>query len=340
MLPERDEVGKLGAVWLKRLWASHMTLPKRSSAERAEEWQAWHTVLSALELAQEPTVKYLHTQRPSFEQFEDWILEFNGGVIDKARIERLNDVMMGREVSPQVREMQNAIEAMDPVLDADALAHWDEHGWVLLKNAISAEAAEQTAQVVWQAQGMDADDPNDWGRRGPLQQCVFVQMFRHPVLDANRHSARIHKAYAQLWGRTDLWATTDRIGFNAPVTPEFPFPGPGIHWDVSLVQPIPFGIQGLIYLTDTAADQGAFALVPGMHRTIGPWLQSLPEGVDPRQYACEHLSMTPIAGQAGDMVLWHQALAHGPTPNRASVPRLVHYLTMFPADFGFIPEWL
>ncbi|MGE5476238.1 MAG: phytanoyl-CoA dioxygenase family protein, partial [Bacteroidales bacterium] len=138
----------------------------------------------------------------------------------------------------------------------------------------------------------------------------------------------------------DLWASTDRVGFNPPERTDRPFPGPGIHWDVSLVQPVPLGIQGIIYLTDTRADQGAFALVPGMHRTIGEWVAALPPGTNPNHHAAKTLTMTPIAGRAGDMILWHHALPHGPTPNHSDRPRLVQYLKLFPADFGHHPEWL
>jgi hypothetical protein len=55
-----------------------------------------------------------------------------------------------------------------------------------------------------------------------------------------------------------------------------------LHWDVSLARPIPFGLQGILYLADTAANQGAFTCVPGFHRKIDSWLENLPAGSDPR----------------------------------------------------------
>lgn len=340
MLADKFETGALGVVWLKRLWSYWRNGASDQNAEPAETWRASHVIMSALGLGQEPTLSYMFLTRPSFEEFENWIIANNGAPFDPRQIARVNAALTGAPPPAEAARWLAELEAAPPVLDAEDLDHWDRHGWVLLKNAITTQAAENSAQVVWQAQGMNPDQPQDWGRFGPRQQCVFVQMFRHPVLDANRRSARIHKAYAQLWGHGDLWASTDRIGFNAPISKSFPFPGPGIHWDVSLIQPIPLGIQGLIYLTDTQADQGAFALVPGMHRSIASWLDSVPAGISPRDHAAKTLTMTPIAGKAGDMVLWHHALAHGPTPNTAQQPRLVQYLTMFPADFGYIPEWL
>lgn len=339
-IADKMEVGALGVVYLKRLWSSWATGHQWASGERVEHWRAMYVLFSGLGLGIEETLKHVGQTRPSFEAFEAWVLDRNGGFISPDVTARINAALTGAAPPPEALAHAQAIEQAPPVLSDDDLAHWAEHGWVVLHDAISGEACRATAQTVWDAQGMSPDSPMDWDRAGPNQQCVFVQLFRHPALDANRRSARIHKAFAQLWGTADLWASTDRVGFNPPVTPLRPFPGPGIHWDVSLVQPIPLGIQGLIYLTDTSAEQGAFALVPGMHRTIGEWLRTVPPGETPHTYAARTLDMTPIAGRAGDMIIWHHALPHGPTPNRTDRPRLVQYLKMFPADFVVNAEWL
>ena len=38
-----------------------------------------------------------------------------------------------------------------------------------------------------------------------------------------------------------------------------------------------------------------------------------------------------VEGGAGDLVIWHSALPHGASPNRAEVPRVAQYITMGPA---------
>lgn len=333
------ETGALGVIYLKRLWSLWSARRSSPAEDVVRDWRATHVLCSGLGLGLEETLRHVGTHTPSFSEFEAWILDRNGGSIDPLVVARINAALTGAPPPEDVRRQLEAIDAAPPVLSPQDLEHWAEHGWVVLHDAISPEACRATADAIWQEQGMSPDRPEGWGK-GPSQQCVFVQLFRHPALDANRRSARIHKAFAQLWGSADLWTTTDRVGFNPPESCGVPFPGPGIHWDVSLVQPIPLGIQGLIYLTDTAADQGAFALVPGMHRTIGDWLGTLPPGTNPNHHAARTLTMTPIAGRAGDLILWHHALPHGPTPNLSDRPRLVHYLTMFPAEFGYQAEWL
>jgi ectoine hydroxylase-related dioxygenase (phytanoyl-CoA dioxygenase family) len=107
---------------------------------------------------------------------------------------------------------------------------------------------------------------------------------------------------------------------------------------VSLAQPIPFGLQGLLYLTDTAANQGAFTCVPGFHRKIEQWLDNLPEGADPRTHDFTSEAV-PITGRAGDLVVWEQTLPHGSSPNRGASPRFVQYMIGRPSTWGNNPVW-
>jgi ectoine hydroxylase-related dioxygenase (phytanoyl-CoA dioxygenase family) len=168
----------------------------------------------------------------------------------------------------------------------------------------------------------------------------MVQYFQHPAFDANRKSRRIHKAFAQLWGKADLWVTTDRVGFNPPERESHRFPGPDLHWDVSVQQPIPLSTFGILYLTDTEAEQGAFTLVPGFPRRIGDWLASLPAGANPRRQDLHALGSRPIAGRAGDLVIWHGAMPHGSRPNRGRLPRIVQYISMYPTDQPYADVWI
>ena len=101
-------------------------------------------------------------------------------------------------------------------------------------------------------------------------------------------------------------------------------------------------MQAILYLTDTAADQGAFTCVPGFHRRIEEWLSGLPAGRDPRasdftrEFAREAV---PVAANGGDLVIWHHALPHGSSPNRAPVPRIVQYMVGRPSRWGHQPVW-
>ena len=168
----------------------------------------------------------------------------------------------------------------------------------------------------------------------------MVQLFQHPALEKNRLSAKIRKAYEQLWSRKDLWVNTDRVGFNPPETSSWKFPGPKMHWDVSLAMPIPFGLQGILYLADTASNQGVFTLVPGFHNKIESWLGSLPPSVNPRNEDIYALGTKPIEAKAGDFIIWHQALPHGSSPNSSELPRFVQYINYAPLDAEVNEVWI
>ena len=106
-----------------------------------------------------------------------------------------------------------------------------------------------------------------------------------------------------------------------------------IHWDVDTSQdPIPFGVQGVLYLTDTSVDQGGFQCVPGFHRTFEDWVKTQPDDRNPRQPDLDGLTVEAIAGKAGDLLIRHRLLAHGNGRNTADRPRLAQYITLSPAN--------
>jgi ectoine hydroxylase-related dioxygenase (phytanoyl-CoA dioxygenase family) len=124
----------------------------------------------------------------------------------------------------------------------------------------------------------------------------------------------------------------DVCGVNPPLRPGYAFQGTPLHGDMTLAPPIRFGTQATLYLTDTAADRGAFSCVPGCHRWLTQWLTRIPAGENPREAARKELQAIPVAGEAGDLVIWHQALPHAATPNLGSFPQGVQYLTCSPVS--------
>lgn len=69
-----------------------------------------------------------------------------------------------------------------------------------------------------------------------------------------------------------------------------------------------------------------------LHLRVADWLKSLPQGADPRKQDLERLRAIPIAGKAGDLIIWHYALPHGSGPNNADNPRIVQYISMYPVQ--------
>ncbi|MFA5964031.1 MAG: phytanoyl-CoA dioxygenase family protein [Sphingomonas sp.] len=291
-------------------------------------------LLDALGLGIEQTCTYLMHARPDFPAFEAWVFE-TVGEPDAELVDRYNAWFDGAAAPEATRRRLAAIDAMAPVLDAADLAHWDEHGYVVLRAALDRDQAADLEALLWRTIDARPDDPATW--YGPRTNGIMIQHFQHPAQEAARRSPRIHKAFAQLWGTSDLWSSTDRMSFNPPEIPGKPFPGPHLHWDVSIAPPIPFGTQGILYMTDTAADQGALQLVPGFHHRIAAWLDALGDA-DPRLVDLSGEAIT-VAANAGDLVIWRYDLPHGASANRATRPRMAQYANMYSPAWVENPLW-
>lgn len=336
-LAPATEIGALGIYQLKRLWSRIIGSQRgRVLPTSTRERQLDELVIHATGLGLEQTMSYF-ARSPSFEEFERWIVATTGGVAPE-RVARINAAVAGRDPPPETARWLAAIEASEPVLDAADLAFWEEQGYVVLHDAVSPEVSEAAAQEVWRYLGADPDDPETWYQR--KGHGIMVQYFQHPAFEAVRRSPRIHKAFAQIWGTADLWASTDRVGFNVPERPDWLFPGPRLHWDVSVKTPIPLSTGGILYLTDTPPEQGALTVVPGFQRWGEAWLKALPPGANPREQDLYALETRAIGGRAGDLIIWHQALPHGASPNRGTRPRMVQYVNMFPTYVERHEEWI
>ncbi len=274
---------------------------------------------------------------PRFDALDDlltWSDERAGG-LDLEALKRFEAVLAGAPTPAAARRRIEALEAAPPVLGPEALRAWDEDGYVIVPAVITPTEARALADAVWSFVGADPGDPATWRL---TDHGIMVQLFQHPALGPARTSPRLLKAFAQIWGTADLWTSLDRVSFNPPVGPAVEFPGPRLHWDISLVPPVPFQVQGMIYLTDTTAEQGAFEAVPGFHKRIDAWLASLGEDVDPRGVDLS-AEARRIAANAGDLIIWHSALPHGASPNTGDRPRLAQYVTQYPATLHPADRW-
>lgn len=313
---------------LEEFWAAHVAggMPLQQMVAKL--------LLDTLGLGNQQVFAFLFRGQPSFDQFRAWIVE-TAGLPDPHRVSRFHGWLTERAPSNAARAGLAAIAAMPPVLDAADLAYWDEHGFVIVRGAIASDEVVAVRELIWRLVDGSPEDPASWYK--PRSDGIMVPHFQDSALDAARRSPRIHKAFAQLWGTENLWVTVDRVGFNPPETLAHPFSGSDLHWDVSLAQPIPFGTQAVLYLTDTAENQGAFRCVPGFHKRIDGWLAELGDA-DPRavDFSTEEQC---VAARAGDLIIWRQDLPHAASPNRSDRPRLVQYLNYYSPDMVIRERW-
>lgn len=268
-----------------------------------------------LGLGVQEVLAFLYGHKPGLSAFLAWIHEYsNQRVLDQNQ--------------------------QEDVLSAEDLAHWEQNGYVVIRQAVSLEEWTAANQAIWQFLDADPGNPESWYQPHPAKNGLMVVFTQHPALDRIRHSPRIRKAYEQLYGSTAIYRVVDKVSFNPPETEYYRFAGSPLHWDTSLVCPIPERYQGLLYLTDVSEDGGAFKCVPGFHNKLAEWIGNLPSGTNLREHALNTLKPIPVPGQAGDFIIWHQALPHGASPNHDPYPRLVQYLTYIPDEYEDHREWI
>ena len=277
--------------------------------------------LYARGISMEDALHFLYQQRPPLQAYTDWIA--------------------GRTRARPA----HAAGAHQEVLCAAELRHFEEHGYLVLRGAVPPAQCAAARTAIWDYLGASPDEPASWYRPHPGKRGLMLQFSDHPALEENRHSAHIRHAYRQPYDTSagagaSIYASIDKVSFNPPETPQHGFLGSALHWDVSLQQPIPFKLQGMLYLSDCPAQHGAFHCVPGFQHRIAGWLRELPPGAAPREWAVGNLQPVAVEGNAGDFIIWHQTLPHCATPNRGPSPRMVQYLTYLPDHRPDQDEWI
>lgn len=283
------------------------------------DWQRQVRALYRRGISIETALQFLYRERPDPQVFDAWLLE------------------TGR---PQPAVTDQATGVDDGALSAAQREFWDRHGYLVLPGVVPRAQCEAARQAIWDFLGASAGDPGSWYREHPGKRGMMLDFYDHPALAANRAAPLVRRVCEQLYGSTAIYPSIDKVSFNPPEHASARFQGSPLHWDASLRLPMPFRLQGLLYLGDCGPRDGAFHCVPGFHRRLPDWLAGVPDGIHPRDWALRDLEPTPVPGQAGDFILWHQALPHCATPNRGALPRMVQYLTYLPDAIEHQPEWI
>ena len=206
-------------------------------------------------------------------------------------------------------------------------AHLREHGYVVVEQAVERAHVDALLSVLREHAGLDVGDPSTWdiGRFSP-------PIWGHQAQWDVRQHPRVHAAFAEAYeGRHGLLVSVDGMGFKPPeeVAATRAAAALPIHWDLD-----PRGdlrvFQGVLYLTDVAADQGAFCGVPGLFADLDGWIERHP-GAGNEDVDLEDHEVVPVPARAGDLVIFDSRLPHGNGVNRARSPRAAQYLNYVPA---------
>ncbi|MEV7780001.1 phytanoyl-CoA dioxygenase family protein [Kitasatospora sp. NPDC088351] len=238
------------------------------------------------------------------------------------------------------------------VLSEEDFEFWQTYGYVVVKEAIPAEAAARLLEFTWDFQGLDPTRPEDWYTEREFRDDLdrdlyvygFVEAYHHQLVWDSRQARRVYDAFVDVWDCEELWVTLDRLNLNPPnvrnrdrklIAPTDTGFDIELHWDVdTTLGVLPQRVQGIIALNDTKPDHGGFQCSPELFRRFEPWKISQPADRDPIRPAVDWDEFPVVRPElkAGDLLIWNGLLAHGVARNTSeSGVRSVQYLSMMPA---------
>jgi ectoine hydroxylase-related dioxygenase (phytanoyl-CoA dioxygenase family) len=203
-----------------------------------------------------------------------------------------------------------------------------EHGWLVIPDVVPAALCERAAAALCEFIGVDPEVPETW-RNYVIHGHGIVPLHHHQALWDVRQLPRLHEIFSAVYQTEKLWVTIDRGSFKVPSGfHESGFRMDAVHWDGDPRVPGAMAVQGLVYLTDTPAQQGAFAMVPELYRTLDAWLAPGRSDEEVRRPDVSKYPLVPVGGEKGSLVLWHRRMPHTSLANSSDRPRLVQYVTM------------
>jgi len=236
----------------------------------------------------------------------------------------------------------------------EGVAYLEEHGYVVIRSALSPEQADHAVQLTWEflealGTGIDRTDAATWtDDRWPVAVhggIIPSQGIGHSAAQwFIRSVPAVKEAFAAVWGDDDLLVSFDGMALWRPshVDPawrtnrggswmhidQHPIGRPGFHC-----------VQGLVSLLPTSPATGGNMLIPGSHRLFKSIperyrerLGRIDESIDHFRFPADDPQLQdtePIVCHldAGDMLLWDSRTVHCSTPGDTSSDSAASQLT-------------
>ena len=213
------------------------------------------------------------------------------------------------------------------MIDESSRQQFLEQGYLVIPEVIPEDLCRRVVDAILAFTGVRPDEPSSW-QTARFAGLGIVPLHHHQALWDVRQHLRLYEAFRDLYQTQALWVTMDRVGYKPPDTSAKRAP---VHWDCDAWSFEGLGIQGLVYLTDTSVDQGAFCCVPSIYRDLRSWLDAHESDDDRRHPLVDEADIVPVAGGTGSLVVFHRLMPHTNGCNTSARPRFAQYVTMNPA---------
>lgn len=139
----------------------------------------------------------------------------------------------------------------------------------------------------------------------------------------------IYSVFAAIHGTRKLLVSVDRVSRKLPDECGTQRRSP-IHWDCDPFATQGLATQGVVYLTDTAEEQGAFCCVPSIYRHMAAYRAHHAADKERRRPKFVETDVERVPARRGSLVVFHRLMPHSSEVNRATAPRYTQYVTMSP----------
>ena len=199
-------------------------------------------------------------------------------------------------------------------------------GFTHVPAVIPPELATNVLNVLSEVSSVNYSDAATWYSLPESYPGIIPSHHHQAQWDIRQHP-RLHEVFSALWGTEVLWVTMDRIGFVPPLR-STDIAQCSLHWDLDPLGEATY--QAIVYLTDVSSERAPFCVVPRVFQQLDAWLAQMPQPFDFNSADFSNEPTISVPGKTGDLIIWSSKLPHGPAPNRASNPRVMQAVTMFP----------
>jgi ectoine hydroxylase-related dioxygenase (phytanoyl-CoA dioxygenase family) len=207
---------------------------------------------------------------------------------------------------------------------------FSEQGYVVIPDVVPPKLCQKAIDAIISYLGVDLADETTWYQETFAGHGI-VPLHHHQAFWNIRQCEKVHSVFSDLYNDEKLWVSMDRASYKPPGSPQTRgWAEAPVHWDCDPFIDNDFSIQGLVYLSDTRDDQGAFSCVPAIYQNLSAYIDHHLDDHDRRHPSFAAADLKFVEGDAGSLVVFNRLLPHSSGLNTSRDHRFVQYLTMQP----------